>query len=113
MRSTWMNMWSDQRERIGAWSIRPGENVVLQERGQRIRVRPNYKMKVGEDWGWVDVGQVGQFQNGTWYVNVRDVWQATHRDRHESPRETSREAYDSRRGDEKHRPLTRSLRSLN
>jgi hypothetical protein len=59
MRSTWINMWSDQRERIGAWSIRPGENVVLQERGQRIRVRPNYKMKAGEDWGWVDVGQVG------------------------------------------------------
>jgi hypothetical protein len=96
-----LSMWSDQRERIGAWSIRPGEQVVLQERGQRIRVRPNYKMKVGEDGGWVDVGQVGQFQNGTWYVNVRAVWQATHHDRRESPRETYREGYDSRRGDER------------
>jgi hypothetical protein len=31
-----LSMWSDQRERIGEWSIRPGEEVVLQERGQRI-----------------------------------------------------------------------------
>jgi len=96
-----LSMWSDQRERIGAWSIRPGEEVVLQERGQRIRVRPNYKIKVGEDWGWVDVAQVGQFQNGTWYINVRDVWQATHRDRRDSMREPSREGYDSRRGGER------------
>jgi hypothetical protein len=92
-----LSMWSDQRERIGEWSIRPGEQVVLQERGQRIRVRPNYKIKVGEDWGWVDVGQVGQFQHGTWYVNVRDVWQATHRDR---PRDSDdRRSYDERRGE--------------
>jgi hypothetical protein len=56
---------------------------VLQERGERIRVRPNYKLKVGHDGDWVDVGQVGQYQNGTWYVNVRDVWAATHYDRPE------------------------------
>src|ERR671934_1564903 len=76
-----LSMRTDNQERLGEWSIRPGEQVVLQDRGERIRVRPNYKIKVGEDWGWVDVGQVGQFQNGTWYVSVRDVWQATHRDR--------------------------------
>jgi hypothetical protein len=86
-----LSLWSDNRERIGEWTIRPGENVLLQEHGERLQVRPNYKMKVGEDWGWVDVGQVAQFQNGTWYVTVRNVWQATHRDRPEG--------YDGRRGE--------------
>ena len=85
-----VSMWSENRERIGEWVVRPGERVVLGETRRPIRVRPNYKIKVGEDWGWVDVGQVGQFQNGTWYVNVREVWQATH----DRPR-----PYDSRRGE--------------
>ena len=110
-----LSMWSDQRERIGEWAIRPGEQVVLQERGQRLRVRPSYKIKVGEDWGWVDVGQVGQFQNGTWYVHVRDVWQATHRDRYESPRDTYPEGYDSRRREEQRgeaSPLDQILRKF-
>ena len=44
----------------------------------RIRVRPNYKIKVGEDWGWVNVGDVAEFRRGVWYVNVRDIWRATH-----------------------------------
>jgi len=74
-------MRSDHQERLGEWSLRPGENVVLQERGERIRVRPNYKITVGDGGNWVDVGQIGQFRNGTWYVNVRDVWAATHQDR--------------------------------
>jgi hypothetical protein len=99
-----LSMWSENRERLGEWSIRPGENVVLQERGERIRVRPNDKIKVGEDWGLVDVGQVGQFQNGVWYVTVRNVWAATHQDRPEGrdgrsgegqPRETSPRGEDS------------------
>ena len=85
-----VSLWSEHRERIGAWVIRPGERAMLGEARRPIRVRPNYKIKVGDDWGWVDVGQVGQFQNGTWYVNVRDVWQATH----DRPR-----PYDSRRGE--------------
>ena len=85
-----VSMWSESRERISEWVVRPGERAMLGEARRPIRVRPNYKIKVGEDWGWVDVGQVGQFQNGTWYVNVRDVWQVTH----ERPR-----AYDSRRGE--------------
>jgi hypothetical protein len=76
-----LSMWTERRERVGEWAIRPREQVILQEGGERIKVRPNYKIKVGDDWGWVDVGQVGQFQNGTWYVNVREVWQATHRER--------------------------------
>ena len=76
-----LSMRSDNQERLGEWSLRPGENVVLQERGERIKVRPNYKITVGDGGDWVDVGQIGQFRNGTWYVHVRDVWAATHQDR--------------------------------
>jgi hypothetical protein len=93
-----LSMSSENRELLGEWSIRPGENVVLQDRGERIRVRPNDKIKIGDDGEWVDVGQVGQFQNGVWRVDMRDVWAATHQDRPKgrdssrgeaSPRETS------------------------
>jgi hypothetical protein len=99
-----LSLWSEHRERLGEWSIRPGENVVLQERGARIRVRSNDKMKLGDDGGWVDVGQVGQFQNGVWHVTVRNVWAATHQDHPEGrdsrrgegpPRDTSPRGEDS------------------
>jgi hypothetical protein len=76
-----LSMRTDNQEQLGEWSIRPGENVVLQERGERIKVRPNYKITVGDGGDWVDVGQIGQFRNGTWYVHVRDVWAAAHQDR--------------------------------
>jgi hypothetical protein len=92
-----LSMWSDNQERLGEWSIRPGENIVLQDRGERIRVRSNYKISVG-DGDWVEVGKIGQFRNGAWHVNVQDVWAATHQDRPEGrdtrggqtqPRDTS------------------------
>lgn len=102
-----LSLWSEQRERLGEWSIRPGEKVVLQERGARIKVRSDDKIKLGDDGGSVDVGQVGQFQNGVWHVNVRNVWAATHQDRPEGrdgrssegqPRETSPRSEDSALG---------------
>jgi hypothetical protein len=84
-----ITVWSPQRERIGEWVVSPGQTSTLEEGGHQIRVRPHYKIKVGEDWGWVDVGQVGQFHNGAWYVRVRDIWRATHgarqRDRADVP----------------------------
>ncbi len=74
-----VTMWTHQRERIGdSWQIESGESAVLAVDGVRIKVRPNYKIKVGDDWGWVNLGRVGQFSRGTWYVNVRDIWRATH-----------------------------------
>ncbi len=76
-----LSMLSENRELLGEWSIRPGENVVLQDRGERIRVRPNDKIKIGNDGEWVDVGRVGQFQDGMWRVDVRDIWAATQQDR--------------------------------
>src|SRR6266699_5769496 len=39
-----VSMWSDHRERIGAWLVRPGERVLLGEARRPIRVRPNYKI---------------------------------------------------------------------
>jgi hypothetical protein len=93
-----LSMRSDNQERLGEWSIRPGENVVLQERGERIRVRPNYKVTVGDSGDWVDVGKVGQFRDGIWHVNVRDVVTAAYQNHPEGrdarpgqaqPRDTS------------------------
>jgi len=84
-----ITLWSNQRERIGEWVLNPGAMNTFEDGGHRIKVRPHYKIKVGEDWGWVDVGHVGQFQNGIWYVRVRDIWRATHgarqRDRADLP----------------------------
>lgn len=77
-----VTVWTHRRERIsGHWMLEPGVTTVLAVDGDRIRVRPTYKIKVGDDWGWVDIGEVGQFSWGTWYVNVRDVWRATHQGR--------------------------------
>jgi hypothetical protein len=80
-----ISMWSSRRERIGDWIVNPGDQAVLEVDGERIKVRPGYKIKVGEDWGWVDVGEVGQFQQGTWYVSVRTIWRATHGERRGVP----------------------------
>jgi hypothetical protein len=103
-----LSMSSENRELLGEWLIRPGENVVLQDRGERIRVRPNDKIKIGDDGEWVDVGKVGKFQNGAWRVDMRDVWAATHQDRPKgrdsrrgeaSPRESSPRGEDSPLGE--------------
>ena len=63
------------------WTLNSGETAFLEYRDVRIKVRSSYKIKVGEDWGWVNLRDVGEFQNGVWYVNVRDIWRATHQDR--------------------------------
>lgn len=76
-----LRLSSEDRKLLGEWSIRPGENVVLQDRGERIRVRPNDKIKIGGEGQWVAVDRVGQFQNGVWRVDMRDVWAATQQDR--------------------------------
>ncbi len=46
-----VSIWSSRRERIGDWIINPGDQAVLEVDGERIKVRPGYKIKVGEDWG--------------------------------------------------------------
>src|SRR5215217_2122995 len=93
-----LSMRTDNQERLGEWSIHPGEQVVLQERGERIRVRPNYKITVGDGGDWVDVGQVGQFRDGIWHVNVRDVVTAAY--------QNHPEGRDARRGQTQSRDTT-------
>jgi hypothetical protein len=44
-----VSMWSSRRERIGDWIINPGDQAVLEVDGERIKVRPGYKIKVGDD----------------------------------------------------------------
>ena len=79
-----VTLWKQRGEQISrrSWTIPQGQSAVLGDEGGRsIRVRSDDKIKVGEDWGRVDIGAVGQLQNGAWYVSVRDVWRATHQRR--------------------------------
>jgi len=76
-----VTLWKQRGEQISrrSWTIPPGQSVILGDEGSRsIRVRADDKIKVGEEWGRVDIGTVGQLQSGVWNVNVRDVWRATH-----------------------------------
>jgi hypothetical protein len=74
----WKERGGQMSRRI--WTILPGQSAVLTDEGGRsLRVGRNDK--VGDDWGQVDIGSVGQLWVRTWYVNVRDVWQATHQGR--------------------------------
>ena len=76
-----ITVWTNRGEELGGgWRFGSGESAFLAVGERKIKVRPNYMIKVGDDWGRVNVRDVGQFQNGVWYVNVRDLWRATHRD---------------------------------
>jgi hypothetical protein len=77
-----ITVWTNRGSELGGgWTFGSGESAFLAVGERKIKVRPNYQIKVGDDWGRVSVRDVGQFQNGVWYVNVRDLWRATHRDR--------------------------------
>ena len=76
-----VTLWKQRGEQMSrrSWTIAPGQSTVLGDGGGRsIRVRADDKIKVGEDWGRVDIGAVGQLQSSLWNVSVRHVWQATH-----------------------------------
>ena len=77
-----ITIWTNRGEELGGgWRFASGESAFLADGERKIKVRPNYKIKVGDGWGRVNIRDVGQFQNGVWYVNVRDLWRATHRNR--------------------------------
>ena len=83
-------VWTNRGEELGGgWQLGAGDAAFLAVGERKIKVRPNYQIKVGDDWGRVKVGNVGRFQNGVWYVNVRDLWRTTHpnrgNDRNRSP----------------------------
>jgi hypothetical protein len=65
-----------------SWTITPGQTALLaEENGTALQVRGRDKINVGEGWGGVDIGSVGQLQGRTWIVRVRDVWRSTHQGR--------------------------------
>ena len=73
-----VTLWTHEHERIGdSWMLEAGESAFLAVDDNRIKVRPSYKIKVGSDGGWVNLGDVGRFEGGVWYVNVREIWRAT------------------------------------
>ena len=76
-----VTLWKQRGEQISrrSWTISPGQSATLgDEWGRSLRVGADDKIKVGEDWGRVDIGAVGRLRRDTWYVSVRNVWRATH-----------------------------------
>ena len=76
-----VTLWKQRGGQISrrSWTISPGQSATLgDEEGRSIRVGADDKIKVGEDWGRVDIGAVGQWRGHTWVVSVRNIWRATH-----------------------------------
>jgi hypothetical protein len=79
-----VTLWKERGGQMSrqTWTIPQGQSAVLAgEGGRSLRVGANDKIKVGDDWGRVDIRTVGQLQGGIWNVSVRDVWRATHQRR--------------------------------
>ena len=69
-----ITMWTHRREQIGgSWTIDPGTPPSWRSMEAGSRSGRVTRSRLGNDWGWVNVGQVGHFQDGVWYVNVRCV----------------------------------------
>jgi len=77
-----ITVWTNRGQELGGgWRFRSGESAFLAVGERKIKVRPNYQIKVGDSSGRVNVGDVGRFRNGVWYVSVRDLQRAPHRNR--------------------------------
>jgi len=76
-----VTLWKERGGQMSrqTWTIPQGQSAVLAGEDRRsLRVGGSDKIKVGDDWGRVDIRTVGQLQGGMWNVSVRDVWRATH-----------------------------------
>src|SRR5215217_6859574 len=74
-----VTLWNERGGQLSSrtWTIHPGQSALLaDDTGRSLRVGGSDKIKVGDDWEWVDIGSVGQRQGRTWHVNVRNIWQA-------------------------------------
>jgi hypothetical protein len=78
-----VTLWKERGGQMSerTWTIRPGQSALLAgERGRSLWVRGSDLINLGNEWGQVPIGTVGTLQGGMWYVRVRDVWRATHRE---------------------------------
>src|SRR5882672_1140805 len=69
-----VTLWKERGGQMSrrTWTIPQGQSAVLaNEDGRSLRVGGNDKIKVGDDWGRVDIRNVGQLQGGLWNVSVR------------------------------------------
>src|SRR5438309_1524423 len=69
-----VTLWKQRGGQISrrSWTISPGQSATLgDEAGRSIRVGADDKIKVGEDWGRVDIGAVGQWRGNAWAGGVR------------------------------------------
>ena len=79
-----VTLWKERGGQMSrrTWTIPQGQAEVLaSEDGRALRVGGSDKIKVGDEWGRVDIRTVGQLQGGVWNVRVRNIWQATHQRR--------------------------------
>jgi hypothetical protein len=75
-----VTMWTRRGTQIGSsWTIRSGRAGYLKEGGERITATEDYNIRVGDDPTAARVGDVGERRGDAWYINVRDVYRATHR----------------------------------
>lgn len=77
-----ITVWTNRgKEFGGGWRFRSGESAFLAVGERKIKVRPNYQIKVGEGLGRVNIKDAGRFRNGVWYVNVQNLRRTMHHDR--------------------------------
>lgn|GEM_PF-3926312 len=77
--SVLVTLWTPERQKkLGTWTVPRGESVYLGMNGTTLRITGDYKIKVGEEWGWVNIGDVAVQHGTTWVTTVRKIYQATH-----------------------------------
>jgi len=74
-----LSMWTRRGTQIGSfWTIRSGQSGYLKDGGERLTATQDYNIRVGDAPEVTRLGDVGERRGDVWYINVRDVWQATH-----------------------------------
>ena len=62
--SVHITVWTNRGEELGGgWQFASGESAFLAIGQRKIKVRPNYQIKVGDGSGRVNIGDVGRFRN--------------------------------------------------
>jgi len=98
-RAVHITIWTNRgRELGGGWRFRSGESAFLAVGERKIRVRSNYQIKVGNGSRRANIGDVGRFRNGVWYVNVQNLRRDQYPDRNDPDRDDPDQYPDRRAG---------------